>query len=577
VPLDVRLARGGAAAAAAAITAAGAISVVIAQRSPGFSFAGSSVADESLEGLVGLCLLAAGAAVAHGHPRERLGLLLGATAFAWFVIEWNNPGTGSASVFAVGLVFASCAPAVVTHAALHNPTAPGRAERVVITTGYLVTVGLGGILPAIFFDPAQAGCTCPPNPLLVHADVDAAASMSRLATYAGLAWLVVAILAVGARAGGGNGFRWRPHAPFHIVASAYLVVVGVDYVHSLRRGFLSNDVVDRRLWVIQACALLALAASTRWPSIRASLTRAAVARLVVMTRDVPAPGELATALGRALGDDTVRILYPLADGRMVDGSGETAVVETQRAITRLVQGDVIVALLEHREGILEPDLADRVVEIARLAVVHERLHAERRAQLADLRLSRARIVASADAERLRLERDLHDGAQQRLVSLALCVQLASLRMPDSADPSTRNRYDRAGQTLRTAMAELRRTARGLYPRELADEGLAAALDVLADSCPRPIQVHHVPDERLPAAVEAAAYFAVARLVGDSGDDVISVAASLRDDAVRLEIYVRRLPPDLVDIRDRASALAGNVTTAPAEGNATRVLLELPCG
>jgi signal transduction histidine kinase len=333
------------------------------------------------------------------------------------------------------------------------------------------------------------------------------------------------------------------------------------------------------LWAVRAAVLVALAASTGWPAIRAALTRAAVARLVISTAGAPAPGELAATLGRALGDPSVRILYPLADGRLVDGTGAPTHPVPDRVTTRLIRDDATVGFLEHRQGVLGEDaVAERVADIARLAVVHERLMAEQAAQLADLRVSRARIVEAADAERQRLERDLHDGAQQRLVALSLRVQLAALRLPGDAGPAVGDRHEAVGGELRTAMAALRGIARGLYPRELADEGLAAALDVLAESCSRRIQVQCLVQRRLPGPVEAAAYFAVAALVRDAPEDVVSVCADQRDDAVRVEVALVGPAGDLRDIRDRAGALAGTVTTARvADGTGTLVRVELPCG
>ena len=132
-------------------------------------------------------------------------------------------------------------------------------------------------------------------------------------------------------------------------------------------------------------------------------------------------------------------------------------------------------MIAHRPGLFaDSGLADEVASAVRLALENERLHAELRAQLEELRASRARIVEAGDIERRRLERDLHDGAQQRLVTLSLAVGLAIAEHGD--DP----KLARAQQELRLLLAELRELAHGIYPVALAEEGLAAAVEALAE-------------------------------------------------------------------------------------------------
>ena len=161
----------------------------------------------------------------------------------------------------------------------------------------------------------------------------------------------------------------------------------------------------------------------RW--IRARYRRAEVARLIVDGAESSVPGELRARLGRLLGDPSLEIGYPLAGGRLVDADGRTIALAGD--VTPLVRKGETVALLSHRRGLLEdPTLAEEVAGAARLALEHERLQAELRAELEELRASRTRVVAAADEERHRLERDLHDGAQQRLVALSLQPRPAPL-------------------------------------------------------------------------------------------------------------------------------------------------------
>ncbi|MGH8774474.1 MAG: sensor histidine kinase [Jiangellaceae bacterium] len=144
------------------------------------------------------------------------------------------------------------------------------------------------------------------------------------------------------------------------------------------------------------------------------------------------------------------------------------------------------ALLPHRRNLLgHPGFVEEVVSAAGLALENERLQAEVRAQLADLRASRARILEASDGERRRLERDLHDGAQQRLVGLALGIRLLRSRLEPHTAPIALPRLDDAEAELRAAVTELRRLAQGLHPAVLSDFGLATALESLAEGASLP--------------------------------------------------------------------------------------------
>ncbi len=155
-------------------------------------------------------------------------------------------------------------------------------------------------------------------------------------------------------------------------------------------------------------------------------------------------------------------------------------------LTALTRGATTVAYLDHHTQLLEHDTAV-IAQVARLSLDNERLHAERAAQLQELRASRVRIVAAADRERQRLERDLHDGAQQRLVSLALGIRLEDMTR-HSTGPDQAAILADAEAEVTAALAELRTIARGLYPRELSEEGLDAALETFAETDPTPVEL-----------------------------------------------------------------------------------------
>ena len=238
-----------------------------------------------------------------------------------------------------------------------------------------------------------------------------------------------------------------------------------------------------------------------------------------------------------------------------------------REHTRLVAEGRTLAVAGHRAGLLDdPALADTLAEAAGLALEHEALTAELAGRLRQLRASRALVVAASDAERRRLEQDLHDGAQQRLASLALNLQLVETQGDDAAEAA---RLHEAQQHLRAALEHLRALAHGIFPRALAGEGLDAALEDIAEDARRIVRVNGLAPSA-PETVEATAYLVVATVASTPGGPVGVVTSG---DARRLVVTVDgdtgSLPPAL---RDRVDALGGTLAQAPG-----RLRLELPCG
>lgn len=225
----------------------------------------------------------------------------------------------------------------------------------------------------------------------------------------------------------------------------------------------------------------------------------------------------------------------------------------------------------HRPGLLEdPAVAAELADAAVLALEHERLGAIRRAHLNSLRASRARIVATADAERRSLERDLHDGAQQRLATLAVAIRLAR-RQLGSADPRYETELAVAEEGLREALAELRDLAHGLMPAVLAQEGLRPAAEALADRSPR-LVVGELPADRFAAPVESAAYFLVAEALRRSAAGDVAVSARRQDGRLLLELDLPGgIAEPVTDLEDRVGAVGG---TLVATGRSLRA--ELPC-
>jgi signal transduction histidine kinase len=207
------------------------------------------------------------------------------------------------------------------------------------------------------------------------------------------------------------------------------------------------------------------------------------------------------------------------------------------------------------------------------------------ARVSDLRSSGARVVAAADAERRRLERDLHDGAQQRLVSLALTLGMARSRLPDDA-AGAQGLIERAGGEAQAALAELRDLARGLHPAILTDRGLAPALADLAARSPVAVEVVEAPEERLPAHVEATAYFVVAEALTNVAKyaqaSLATVAVRREGDEVVVEVADDgrggadpRAGTGLRGLTDRVGVLDGRLEVLSPAGRGTRVVAVVP--
>ena len=399
--------------------AAGIFTVALARAEPAYSYAGSSTGRASAELVAGYALIATGLVSWRRRPGSRFGLLLAFAGLGWFLLEWKNPDVSSAVVFTTGLGLFLVAAPLVAHSMFAYPDGRlrSRLEKAGVAVAYGGAVLVLGILPALVFDPVAAGCNqCPRNLLLVRSDQSLYDDLNRLGVRLGLAWtLLLIVLALWSLARS-TPARRLVTAPVLVAGGLYLVLLWLDFAHSLDRGFLSNDGTDRRLWLGWATTLTLLALGVVWSWARGRRMRAAVATLVVEPAESTEPGGLRDTLARTLRDPSLQLGYPLEDGNVVDAAGHR--LELEGMVTPLVQGGREVAYLAHRPGLLDDqELVGAVARASRLALQNERLQAEVRAQLESLRASRARIVEAGDAERRRLERDLHDGAQQRLVAL----------------------------------------------------------------------------------------------------------------------------------------------------------------
>jgi signal transduction histidine kinase len=239
------------------------------------------------------------------------------------------------------------------------------------------------------------------------------------------------------------------------------------------------------------------------------------------------------------------------------------------------------------EARMIPSGADEVVSVVRDFSNERRLREELTVRLSELRASRARIVEAGDAERRRLERNLHDGAQQHLVSLSIALRLAQARI--ATDPVAATEIlDGASDELASALEELRELARGLHPAVLSDRGLEAALDGLAQRAPLPVEIETELDRRLPPAVEAAAYYLVAEsltnIVKHSNATQAHVRVICDDGLATVEVCDdgrggadAEAGSGLRGLADRLAALDGQFAIASplGKGTAVRAILPVP--
>ena len=280
----------------------------------------------------------------------------------------------------------------------------------------------------------------------------------------------------------------------------------------LRRVFVKLGVSSRI-----ELAELGLAAEAPSGVLRSRLARAGLTELF---RDLPTfrGAGLQEALARTVGDPRLVVAYRLADGGYADAGGEPIALAPQdadRAVSRVeIAGRDVAAIVHDAALVDDAELLEALCAAAGIAIETERLHAESETRLGELQASRQRIVAAGDAERRRLERNLHDGAQQRLVALALQLRLAHAhirRDPAAAEALVTSASDQLAESL----AELRELARGIHPAAL-ERGLRPALESLASRSTLPTAVTCDVSDPLPSPVELALYFVACEALANVG-------------------------------------------------------------
>ncbi len=530
------------------------------------TYGGAATPFAVLEVVVGIGLLAASLLLLVERSTALLGAVTAVASVAWFAPVWVGWEEGPELVRAVGLVAAPLLPAVVLAvAALLPPRAVGLGRVVLLAVVVMATAAAAGasLALALVRDPLRdpyCWRDCAVNALVVHDDVVLAGSLTKVVLGLGAAIAVAAALVGIIRLARASGLTRRGAGP----ALSAVVLAGIALAaYTLALRVEPREAPDRVLyqWLFlgRSFGFLALAVGLAWLALRPQLVRSRVTRLVVDLERAAAAGGLEDALARALGDPGLRLAYPLGRSeRLVGADGRPLRLEPSRRVVPLVGEEGLVALVE--SDVTVDALERELGPAAQLALGNERLRAEALARLAEVSSSRARIVETADAARRRIERDLHDGAQQRLLALTydlrVALTIAESSGNDSASTPLRTALDQAV----AASQELRDVAHGIFPAELATSGLGAALESLADLRPLRLAVELPAGSRYPSDVETAAYSVVAEAAEEGGELHVVLVESGGTLVVTVEGDVD-WGGRLGRLEDRVGAAGGSVRTS----------------
>jgi signal transduction histidine kinase len=547
------------------------------------TYAGRSGLATALTVAAGLALVVAGLVTSLSHRAWRTGDLAMLAGVVWFAPVWVGWDKGPPLVRTLGMLVAGFAFPLLLHLVLAYPSGRlhGTAARALVLAVYLeaalAALGLA-LFRHPFFDP-NCWANCTDNKFLVY-------SLPPLARGIEVAdrWFTVAAAAALVMVLGWRLLRdsWPARRALLPVALPAILLAAAVVAHAvaLQRRPLEDpsDPVFRTIFDLGCAAVILLAAGLVWAAVRTRVQRRAVARIATSLGQAPPPGSVQAALARAVGDPELQIAYWLLDSRRhVDASGRPVaepVASPGRAVTELVRDGRRIAVASHTAAL--PDLEPELGAAVRLALENERLQAQALAQLDQLRASRVRIVETGDSERRRLERDLHDGAQQRLLALSYDLRLARTQAQADGDSHTGSLLTQATDQAQAALGELRDLAHGIYPAILTEAGLAPALATLADAAPLPVEIRDTAQGRYPAAVETAAYLLVAEALDDAAGKGAShaVVRTVRDGG-RLVVTVEDdgtgRTSAMVKLADRVGALDGQLAVEP-----TRLQAELPC-
>jgi signal transduction histidine kinase len=539
---------------------------------------------------IGVLWLGTGLVAWLRDPENRTGQLMALTGFFWLLNALSELWDWPAAVVA-GYLIGPLFLVSVAHLALAYPTGrlPSRSVRWLV--GGLYATATIGQLPGLLM--ADIGSTfrenSDTNPLMVHATKLSGEFLGAACEVLGVVLLGLAAYTLVRRWHGATPPRRRLMAPviwpaivmFVLLAAALLcAVLGLP------------DEVGNVVWILETLSFAAIPLAYVAGMVRTQATGVgAVGDLMAELQNAPARGNLRDALAQALRDPSLEIAYwvPSKAG-YVDAAGhafQLPEADSRRAVAEIEQDGRLVAVIVHDATLLhQPELVQSVGAAAALALENERLDAELMARIEEVRSSRVRLIKAEEAARRRLERSLHDGPQQRLVALALGMRTARARLPENADAAA-ELIEACERELTTTIDELRELARGIHPAVLSDRGLQPALEALCRRSTIPVEIAQLPEDRLPAQVESAAYLvveeALANLARYSEASYATVRVARHNGSALVEVRddgVGGADPSrgngLRTLVDRLGALDGSLELVSAPGEGTIVYAEIPC-
>jgi signal transduction histidine kinase len=442
------------------------------------------------------------------RPENRVGALMTAVGFAACLGALRV--STEPWVFVAGLLFIPLPYAILYHLLVAFPSGivAGRAERLLVAGAYLSAIVLHPV-QVPFQDTSLQGF--PENPLLASSEPDLVSTLGRIRFWLGLVLLAGLAVILARRWRAARRAQRRALAPVLVSGGLVMGLLGAWYIAGLANADndLQEALEEARVVLLSTVPFAFLAGLFSSRVAGASAVSELVARL---GHPSGRGAGLRDALAEALGDPSLQLAYWLPERREYVGPDGRPFEPPRQGSGRLLtpvesNGGLVAAIVYDGSLANEQELVRAVGAAASLRLENERLDAELRAKVEELRASRARIVESSDAARRRIERDLHDGAQQRLVSLALNLRLLRPRL--EGDPEALRELDDAREELDRGLEELRELARGIHPSVLTDRGLEAALQGLAERAPLPVEFAAARGGRLPEQVESAAYFVVA--------------------------------------------------------------------
>jgi signal transduction histidine kinase len=571
---------------------AGAAAVALSLAAPPLHGLPMHVGPQIVHVAVAAAYIGAGTVALIRRPGVAIGPLMIAVGFLWFIpdLGWIR----AALPFTISITYPALYQPVLAHLALAFPSGklPGRFERLAIAALYVWTL-LNNVVVEMFDDPQANGCVrCPRNLLLVDSDTSLQHTVSNIATSISVV-LVATTAALIVR----HWWRATRAAQYIMAPVLWVVAPAAGYIAVSQVAELTTfpDSAQRfvRDWLPLGLAILPVGFLVGL--LRTRLAYAHVGALAAELAGPVAPGRVRDVLARMLHDPDLELLYWAPSSRQyvdIDGNPRAPDDAVADRTVTYVRGETgpLAALIVDAAGTTEPGLLRAAESMTRLALENERLHAEVRSQLVTLRQTTARLVDAGQEGRRRLERDLHDGAQQRLLALAMTLGQARGRLDGDTDPQVRAYLDQASNDLQQAITELRELARGIHPVLLTTEGLASALQALAERAPLPVHVT-ASRQRYEPAVEAAAYFVVSealanasrhsnahRVIIDVHDSDGVLTVSVSDDGIGgASAAGTRSGSGLQGMRDRVVAAGGEFNLASTSAAGTTITATLQCG